>query len=68
MKALMKSWKSVVFVLALLGTTQFISCEEALEECVCNTDFPYSTDGSDTCYETKEVCEDTEGVGCFVCI
>ena len=34
----------------------------------CTTDFPWSTDGSDTCYETKDICENEEGVECFVCI
>lgn len=34
----------------------------------CNSDFPWSTDGSDTCYETKAACESAEGVDCFVCL
>ena len=34
----------------------------------CTSDFPWSTDGSDTCYETKDRCESAEGVECFVCL
>ncbi len=34
----------------------------------CDADFPYSTDGSSTCYEAQASCESAEGTDCFICL
>ncbi len=68
MKGLKTIFKLSLVIVVFAGISQLVSCEEPLEECLCTSNHPYSTDGSDTCYETKEICEDNEGVACFVCL
>ncbi len=68
MKGLVKSIKILVLLVAIFGVFQLSSCDEPLEECICDPDFPYSTTGTDSCYADKDVCEDREGQACFVCL
>lgn len=63
---------ALIFVLATSYVVLIQACSDDIgptQQCNnCTPDFPWSTDGSENCYESRENCETREGVDCFLCL